>query len=337
VLPPASAQSQRGMTLARGADTIAFATADWLRKRTAMKQPTLVVPLDGSDTAEAALPYAEALARLEGASLMLLSVADPAEEGFFGLSADDRASYDRARRAALTSYLKTAAQPMVDRGVAVTTSVATGKVADRILALASRTAAAAIVVASHGRGGVKRLVLGSVADKVMRMSLRPVLLIGAGKGAHRRKTVRFRRLLVPLDGSPLAEQALQPAGRLAAASGAAITLVRVEPWHLTWLAPGYEYVPASAGTEEDIQRAAIEYLQPLRARLPASVAVDLAVLRGGPAEQLAAYEAEHAVDLIVMTTHGRGGLRRLAVGSTADRLVRAGLPILLTRPATRVK
>jgi len=295
-----------------------------------MQQPVIVVPLDGSDTAEAALPYAEAMAGLEGARLQLLAVADAAEGGLFGLSPDDRAEYEKARRAALRDRLRTAAQPLSERGVAVTTSVATGNVADRILAVAHRLSATAIVIASHGRGGVKRMILGSVADKVMRRSTRPVLMVGGGSRARRRKVVHIRRLLVPLDGSLLAEQAVVPAARLAEAGGATITLVRVEPWHLTWLAPGYEFVPASSGSEEDIERPAIEYLQQLRARLPAPLSVEAVVLRGSAAEQIEDFAVSSGSDLVVMTTHGRGGLRRLVVGSTADRLVRSGLPVLLT-------
>jgi len=93
----------------------------------------------------------------------------------------------------------------------------------------------------------------------------------------------------------------------------------------------YQYVPDLGEIDAELEQLAQQYLEGVLGRLPAGVAADIAVIRGVPAATLADYLQENAVDLVVMTTHGRGGVRRLALGSTADRLVRLGLPVLLIR------
>jgi nucleotide-binding universal stress UspA family protein len=189
-----------------------------------------------------------------------------------------------------------------------------------------------VVMATHGRGGLQRLFLGSVADKVMRTADQPTLLISPSEDATARQAIQLRRIVVPLDGSPLAEAALAPAARLAAAAGARLVLLRVQSWPvMTTMA--LPYVPDLGPVEAELERQAQQYLEGVLGRLPAGVAADIAVLRGIPTMTLVDYVQENAVDLVVMTTHGRGGVRRLALGSTADRLIRLGLPVLLIRAA----
>ena len=145
-----------------------------------------------------------------------------------------------------------------------------------------------------------------------------------------RQAIHLRRIAVPLDGSPLAEAALAPAARLAAAAGARLVLLRVQSLPVM-ATMAYQYVPDLGEIDAELEQLAQQYLEGVLGRLPAGVAADIAVIRGVPAATLADYLQENAVDLVVMTTHGRGGVRRLALGSTADRLVRLGLPVLLIR------
>jgi len=299
------------------------------------EQQRLLVPLDGSEVAEAALPYAEALARVLGGSLHLLAVVEREPGGPFALAPEIRDQLAQGQIQGMTEYLATVARELGGRGVvAGTETVETieGHATEEILAAADRIAAGMVVMATHGRGGLQRLVLGSVADKVMRTAHQPTLLISAREDARVRQGIQLRRIAVPLDGSPLAEAALAPAATLAAAAGARLVLLRVQSLPVTaTMADGY--VPDLSAVEAELERQAQQYLAEMQGHLPAGVAADIAVLRGVPTATLADYLEENAVDLVVMTTHGRGGVRRLAMGSTADRLVRLGLPVLLIRAA----
>ena len=113
--------------------------------------------------------------------------------------------------------------------------------------------------------------------------------------------------------------------------GARLTLVRVEPWITEGSAP-YGAVPEFTQLEDEVAATAQAYLTQVAERLGPGPAVDTVVLRGRPAESLVSFSFHERIDLVVMTTNGRGGLRRLVLGSVADRLVRSGLPTLLARP-----
>ena len=289
----------------------------------------LLVPLDGSDLAEAALPYAEALARSLAEPLHLLAVVDrePGEDA--ELPPEFRDHLLKLRRQGLDEYLTMRAASSAGRGVTVETEIVEGDPVSAILAAADRLAVDAIIMATHGRGGFERLFLGSVADKIMRLGRHPTLLVAPHENVEPQE-VQLHRIAVPLDGSPLAEAALAPAERLAAAAGAQLLLTRVQP--LTLIATdAYGYVPDLGDIEAALMKQVQAYLADVQGRLSATVASETVVLRGDPAATLAQYVHEQRVDLLVMTTHGRGGVQRLVLGSTADRLVRLGLPVLLIR------
>jgi nucleotide-binding universal stress UspA family protein len=293
-------------------------------------QQRLVVPLDGSEVAEAALPYAEELAGALGASLHLITVVEREPGGLFALAPEIREQLAQGQLEGVTEYLATIARGLRGRGVVTDTETVetiAGHATEEILAAADRIAASMVVLATHGRGGLERLFLGSVADKVMRTGHQPTLLISAREDTPVRQAIQLRRIAVPLDGSPDAEAALAPAARLAAATGARLVLLRVEP--LLFNTTVDRYVPDVRTIDAELERQAHQYLAEMQGRLPAGVAADIAVLRGASTRTLADYLEEKAVDLVMMTTHGRGGVHRLVLGSTADRLVRLGLPVLL--------
>jgi nucleotide-binding universal stress UspA family protein len=292
---------------------------------------TLLVPLDGSAPAEAALPYAEALARLTGATVRLLSVAERRPRFLTARSEHVAASREQAERTYLEQYQATVASELQERGIPATATVLVGDPTDEILTTADADAHTLVVMATHGRGVLDRWELGSVADKVLRLCVRPTLMIRPPYLPQRRRTVELGRLLVPLDGSPLAEQALAPASEIAAVAGAGLTLVRVEPWRTERPAdPGQ--LPELAEMEAEAEAVAGRYLTDASKHVPEAVRAETVVLRGQPAATLADFALHERIDLVVMTTHGWGGLRRLVLGSTADRLVRTGVPTLLVRP-----
>ncbi len=294
---------------------------------------TLLVPLDGSELSEAALPWAELLARHEGCALLAVRVVSwPLYIGQSNGYASAEI-YDHVRAAELeqaTTYLADLKQRLAARNLAVDTVVAEGIAAQAIVDLAEERGAAAIVMATHGRGGLGRLVLGSVAAQVATQATVPLLLVRPTAGAAP-PTPALRRLLVPLDGSPLAEQALELAQDLAN-QGAALVLVRV-------VAPVERRKPGIGVPEtfvdEAATRAAVQeaesYLRQLAdSRARSSRAVETLVRVGAATEEILATAQEVAADLIVASTHGRTGPRRWVLGSVADALVRrAAVPVFL--------
>lgn len=294
----------------------------------------ILVPLDGSHLAERVLPYADAVARATGASLTLMTAVENHQDGVGARLPALRERLEHGARHHAAQHLERAAALLRTWGRTVSTLITSGRPAEEILDAAERLDAALIAMATHGRSGLQRWLVGSVADKVMRLSLRPTLLVRPTEDQDPFQPLIFTRLMVPLDGSPLAEQALTPAVEIARGTGAQLRLVRVEPWVATTLAATGEAVALVNvdELEEAAAREAEHYLADVRSRLPTELPVTTAVLRGFPALQLIEYAEREHIDLTVMSTHGRGGLQRLVLGSTADRLVRAGLPCLLVRP-----
>jgi nucleotide-binding universal stress UspA family protein/predicted transcriptional regulator len=289
-----------------------------------MDRATLLVPLDGSPRSEAALPYAEAIAEATGASLHVLSVVErdlSLSYGYMGMRAADMerraAEADQDNLGARGLYLAGKVAALQAQGLTVSRAVVLGDPVDAILAAASQDDVTMVVMASRGRGAVGRMLVGSVADTVMRTGPRPTLLVRPQYVRIPPRKTRFEQLAVGLDGSPAAEAALPLAGELASATGATLYLVRVEP------------VPSSP--QEDTTASARAYLMQAREQLPQSVSVETVVLQGDPAESLEELVVRERIDLMLMATRGRGGLRRLLLGSTAEALVRAGVPTLLLR------
>jgi nucleotide-binding universal stress UspA family protein/HEAT repeat protein len=291
----------------------------------------ILVPLDGSPLAEQALPLATGMAQRFRATLHLLrAVVVPA-----GLDVDFRPLVDALRDEA-QRYLDEMAQRLRTSGYTVVTAVIEAEPADAILEYTQQHDITLIVMATHGRTGLGRWVLGSVADKVVRASHRPVLLVRAG-AAH--VSPDIHRILLPLDGSTLAEQALPLAEALARAFFAEIVVLRV----ITPVSAPYVYGDALAGyatpyieglleaQRTEAERYVADTVEQLRA---AGLRARGEIAGGLPADEILRVAAEHQVDLIVMATHGRSGLGRFALGSVAERIVGASpVPVLVIRPA----
>jgi nucleotide-binding universal stress UspA family protein len=165
----------------------------------------------------------------------------------------------------------------------------------------------------------------------MRMSRRPTLLMCPPVGMPAEPLAHLSRMMVPLDGSCLAEQALAYGAGLARALGAHLTLVRAEAWLNPEVLPA-GYLPHIAHLDAEVTEAATAYLTEALHRLPPDIDAGTRILRGSPGEVLTAYAEQQSVNLVVMSTHGRSGLRPPTLGSTADRMVRCGVPTLLIHP-----
>jgi nucleotide-binding universal stress UspA family protein len=213
-------------------------------------------------------------------------------------------------------------------------------------ALHARAAAGAdlVVMATHGRGPLGRFWLGSIADELMRYLSVPLLLVRPGEGpVNLASPPELRRILVPLDGTPLAEQIIPAALALAELTGAAVTLLRVvEPVIRFAYLPEGELGGVSTDLYREIgkrekhhEQEARTYLERvadrLRARVP-QVWVRV-VVDESPAPAILREAEEMHADLIAMETHGRHGVPRLILGSVADKVVRgAHVPVLVHRP-----
>ncbi|HSJ25151.1 MAG TPA: universal stress protein [Longimicrobiales bacterium] len=298
----------------------------------------ILVPLDGSTFSEHAVPVALDLARRTGGRLHLVQVHEPVTTQVHadGLPMYDE-RWDGALRAQEEEYLRSLAGTCMEHaGVSPVVELLDGPVVPALTSYALETGAGHIVMTTHGRGGISRVWMGSVADALVRRAAVPVLLV-------RPKTddvtwtrgLAPRHILIPLDGSELAEGILDPAQELGALSDARYTLLRVVlplPFIMPPAAMGAVYSEAGAEASKDT---AAKYLTSVANRMRARGArVDVAtVFHTSPALGILDFAATHAVDMVAMATHGRGGWSRVALGSVADKVMRGTMmPVLLLRP-----
>lgn len=301
----------------------------------------ILVPLDGSDFAERALPLALSIARRSGGRLRLLTVHVPvAALDTEPAHTPATATLEAPAREAAERYLDGVLARVRATGPEAAGEVRVGAVERVILAAAEEHGCDLIVMATHGRGGVKRLWLGSIADRVIRSAERPVLLVPGSEEAppvDLGSAPPIRAIIIPLDGSELAEEALAPATALGELMGAGYILFRAVPPPLT---VGSPYMAESAEVDPDLherQRAdARRYLEGVAGRLgrvTGRVTVTLSE-EPGVAEPLLRLAESERDAIVVMTTHGRGAVKRLLLGSVADKVVRATTrPVLLVRAA----
>jgi nucleotide-binding universal stress UspA family protein len=292
----------------------------------------LLVPLDGSEFAEQALPIAASIARQAGAALQVVRAHSPVAM----LSAESEFVFDQC----LDSKIKESEIAYLDEVVSklkrtlkveIDSALVNSFAADALQEQAIAASADLVVMATHGRSGLSRFWLGSVADALIRRLPMPILLIRPGEEKPNLATETiFRRILIPLDGSALAEQILGPAIKLASLARVEYTLVRVvEPMTI----PSEEF---SGALLDQLEHQAQLYLDRIAEKLrDRSLSVKTRVLVNKPVAAAILEEARvHKAGLIALETHGRGGLGRLVLGSVADKVLRgAEVPVLLHRPS----
>ncbi|GMV06313.1 MAG: universal stress protein [Gemmatimonadota bacterium] len=293
----------------------------------------IMVPLDGSRFAESALPLALSVSRRTGAPVHLVTVQEPIPS--FAYDEWENAAEDWSR-----DYLDHAVErvrPLA--GSDVTAALLSGHVVEALEEEAKSQTADLVVMATHGRGAFSRAWLGSVADAFIHHAARPVLLVRPeekGGEVDLAADPGFGRMLVPLDGTELSEGVLAHAVDFGALFKTAFHLVRIVPYPMQFSSP---YLPHTMQVNQqfvaDAKQAAAEYLdghaEHLRHR---DLTVETAVVVVAQPGHGILVEAEDArCDLIAMATHGRAGLTRAILGSTADKIVRGThVPVLLYRP-----
>jgi len=293
---------------------------------------SILVPLDGSPLAEAALPFAESLAERAGASLVLVRAthAHP--------TLGNNAPEQQREIAGAEDYLTILAKELAGRGFSVQTGVPYGgSAAAWIVEEVSMRDADLVVMATHDRSGADRWLHGSVAEAVVSRATAPVLLIRARSSP--RAIERFGDqppvLVVALDGSPLAEAALPGASDLARTLGGHIVLVSVVPKPGQRVAVVGGLVTYVGSEHTRLENDTHTYLAEIVNRLTASgLNVEASVRQGEPGLAIAEAAAEHGAAAVVMATHGLTGVARTIIGSVAGEVLhRASSPVLLIRPA----
>jgi nucleotide-binding universal stress UspA family protein len=293
---------------------------------------SILVPLDGSVIAEQALAVGGSLARRAGVPLHLVSVQEPmpaavtAEVGQYGVE------LERESRAELSQYLSgTLDVTRRSQGMEVLGEVIDGSAATAVADYVDQHDIGLVVMTTHARTGLKRWVLGSVADRLLRRVSIPVLLLHP---QDLPQPTRFRRILIALDGQ-IEDPVLEPAIALGSLEeGAEYILFRVAEPPVPLLTP-LAASPSQLGQphlERAVEDAARDYLERTAERLRAgglSVTWRIVRSRNVP-EQVIELARESGADCIVVGTHGATGLERLLVGSVADKVVRGtGLPVLV--------
>jgi nucleotide-binding universal stress UspA family protein len=291
----------------------------------------VVLPLDGSALSERALPWAVAIARLRQAPLVLMGVVDPYQASTLGLAASaGMPLYDTLVPDAVeevTKYLEAQAGKCAALApdLRIDARVLIGDAAREILHGSGEVEAQVVVMTTHGRGGVDRWIRGSVAERIVSQGHLQVMLIRPWDHSVPEVTDAHPgwRVLVPLDGTTLAEGALAEAARLAV--GAEVLLVRdVVPLHGEWSSDPTEQLAANAEAGTYLERIADQM------RATGTHVRTVVLTRPEVADAICELVSMEAVDMIVATTHGRGAIGRWLHGSVSDDLVlRAPVPVLL--------
>jgi nucleotide-binding universal stress UspA family protein len=299
---------------------------------------TVLVPLDGSAFAEHALPLALSIAGRAGATLRLVRVHVPVATAYGGDEPATDLDLETPVKAAEYAYLEEVSARLgkVCR-IRQATALLEGRIADALSEQAVSADADLVVMTTHGRGPLSRFWLGSVADELVRRLSRPLLLVRPDETAPElAHPSALHHVLIPLDGSALAEGILDPALELGRLLEADFTLLRViEPVILPDARLGGN---AASGLNpvllQALQSEAQAYLERMAELLRArSVRVQTRVVSNRWAAGAILEEAgAHGLHLIALATHGRSGLARLLLGSVADKVVRgASVPVLLWR------
>lgn len=295
-----------------------------------MSMQSILVPLDGSRFAEHALPVARQLALRSGAMLNLVHVHVPiinVSMGAWNMGGVPvvNEQMDAEIRQSEQAYLQSLRERFAADDLQITCEILYGAVVPTLREHAADLHADLVIMTTHGHGAFSHVWLGSVADSFVRHSDIPTLLIRPT--AEEENTIAtdqpwsIQRILIPLDGSALAERILDPACRLG-------DLLDVDYWLLAVAEP------SEAGEHES---AAHAYLDQMACELrEQGHTVHTEVTIGQPARTILDVAQRHAIDLVALATHGRGGLSRLLLGSVADKVVRgAELPVLLVHPQDR--
>lgn len=294
----------------------------------------MLIPLDGSKVAEQVLPYARFLAKALNIPVELLSIVDPVPLADFAdvwqrLPLDDLVAREMSGS---TEYLEKCARSFA--GAQVKCSVLKGTPEEVIIETAAADKNTLIAMATHGRSGMQRWLLGSVTDKVLHEATNHLFLVRASDQGKTDGEAALKTVVVPLDGSSLAEMALRYVEDLAKKMKLELVLVRAHALPPTVSAEDYGTYTDEliAQLEAEAQDYMAEKVKAMEGKGFESVSSVLKL--GYGAEEIITLARETPDNFIAMCTHGRSGIRRWVLGSVTERVVRhSGDPVLIVRAA----
>jgi nucleotide-binding universal stress UspA family protein len=304
----------------------------------------MLVPLDGSELAETVCVYAKELAGRLDIDVVLLHVSRPASQGVLPM---ERAYIDHVAEnvnSQIQDVQKKTSQGN-NKPVKVTGELIMGHSAEEILNFAEKNSIDLVVLGSHGRSGIQRWTIGSIAGKVMGATNIPIWLIkpGAPEEAPYDKWPR-RTFIVPLDGSELAESVLPHLQELVKQRGTEpieVILLRVsEPLNIpTYYSPDMSGVSLDWGNfiqQDAIKRkqAAKDYLTEIENRIKSDrFSIKSVVIEGKPNDEIVDYANKQPYSIIIMATHGRSGFSRMVYGSAAANILHGvSRPMFIIKP-----
>ena len=292
----------------------------------------MLIPLDGSKVAEQVLPYARCLAKTLGVPVEFLQVVDPESHTLLANPAQgryvDTILADRVESG--KNYLAGIARSF--QGAHVNCLVEKGKAEEVVIEKAAMDKNTLIVMATHGRSGIQRWLLGSVADNILHGAANHVLLVRASDQGKTDGEAVLKTVVVPLDGSPLAERVLPDVAELAKKIKLAVVLVRA--YALPPSVSGDDFGFYSADLLDQLESEAKDYLEGKVKDLKTKGLEDVSsvVHIGYGAEEIITLARNTPDNFIAMCTHGRSGVKRWVFGSVAERVVRhSGDPVLIIR------
>ena len=296
----------------------------------------MLIPLDGSKTAENVLPYGRRLAAVAHVAVELLGVVEMAD--IAGDIAANQATYAEAliREAVRnsTEYLESVARTF--RNGKVRCTVEQGRPQDVITAAAAAESDTLIAMATHGRSGVSRWLLGSVTEKVLRGTSNPLLVVRAPGDSKTDGEAVLSSVIVPLDGSDIAETILSPVAALAKALEMQVILLRVYGVPLATYGEDDYYVPDYLELKDQIKDEADSYLNSRAGllRQQGVAEVSTVIIEGSAADAIISLARKTPDNLVAMSPYGRSGLQRWILGSVTEKVVRhCEDPVLIARGA----
>jgi nucleotide-binding universal stress UspA family protein len=297
---------------------------------------SILVPLDGSTFSEHALPLALTIAQRAGATVELVHVSGPADQTYLpNVLSEDSDDISAAVHAQL--YLnRLAATISATWHVPLKTTILDGQVVPALTHLVETSSTDLLVMTTHSRNALVRMVLGSVADALVRSLSLPILLMRPLQTQPdlTQPVPDLQQVLIPLDGSALAESILEPAIALGSLFGAKYTILQAMNVPLL----GYALSAQTPEIDQQVLNTwrleAQSYLQQITHRLcQRNLPTEPAITLNNPPNGILEYAKLHPISMVALTTHGRSDLTRLLLGSTADAIIRdSHLPVLVCRP-----
>lgn len=291
----------------------------------------IVVPLDGSELSELALPYVEELAGALNSEVELVYVCEPAENQYRHM----HQLYIEKIAEQVRNHIKAYHAGEVSPAAPVKTVILDGEPAAEIIGYTEKNDISLVVMASHGRSGIMPWSMGSIAVKVIQRINKPVLFIRAGTpGFKVNRGGMFNKILIPLDGSENGEAALPYIKELTKKLESEVTLLQVTALgqHVHTIG-GLDYVLFSEQQVETMKAEAKQYLEKVDRKLTETRAtIRFEVKTGHAAQEIIKLADETNTRLIAISTHGHSGVRQWISGSVAYKVLHAGnTPILLVR------